>query len=67
MSVISASQSNDNAANPPGAWVTWQQECFQMQPKKKSCGKCCGVTIPVPALTNGLQGILRDGNDDMRV
>lgn len=25
------------------------------------------MTMPVPALTNGLQGILRDENDDMRV
>ena len=66
MSVISASQSNDNAANPPDAWVTWQQSVFRCS-QKKYCGKCCGVTIPVPALTNGLQGILRDGNDDMRV
>lgn len=34
---------------------------------KKSSDTCCGVTMPVPALTNGLQGILRDENDDMRV
>ncbi len=33
---------------------------------KKSGGTCCGVTIPVPALTNGLQGILRDENDDVK-
>lgn len=31
---------------------------------KKSGGTYCGMTIPVPALTNGLQGILRDENDD---
>lgn len=30
---MSASQSNENAGIPYGAWVTWQQECFQMQPK----------------------------------
>lgn len=33
MSGRSASKSNENAVIPPGAWVTWQQECFQMQPK----------------------------------
>lgn len=34
---------------------------------KKSGGTSCVVTIPVPALTNGLQGVLRDQNDDVRV
>lgn len=34
---------------------------------EKSSDTCCGVTMPVLALTNGLQGILRDENDDVRV
>lgn len=34
---------------------------------KKSGGTCCGVTMPVTALANGLQGILRDKNDDLGV
>lgn len=63
---MSASLSNENAAIPPLRVGNLATKAFS-DAANKSGGTCYSLTIPITALRNGLQGILRDENDDMRV